>query len=203
MAINGRCEQAAAKALEEGFLHWCEEVAILFPQLAHGPTDMHAGTNGEAGVVDTRHEIWHVVRVRWGGFGDLGECGTADPAIAKKQQSVCLAWLAAGADTGGAVVSVAGTRSYSQRATAPQRLHGPPTPAGIWSASSRTSWAQPGQSHAGRHAAMPAPISRCGKGTKSTPPACPMAASRWQHNTAIPGGGGGSGASLEVNVRRL
>ena len=58
-----------------GFLHWCEEVAILFSQLAHGPTDMHAGTSGEAGVVDTRHEIWHMVRVRRGGFRDLGECG--------------------------------------------------------------------------------------------------------------------------------
>ena len=54
---------------------WCEEVAILLSQLAHGPTDMHAGTSGEAGVVDTRHEIWHMVHVRRGGFGDLGECG--------------------------------------------------------------------------------------------------------------------------------
>ena len=161
------------------------------------------------------------------------------PRDSQKAAVGLLAWLAAGADTGKAVVSAGGcgagvvnaggftgpahpavqlqvprpvTRSYSQRVTAPQRLHGPPTPAGIWSASSRTSWAQPGQSHAGRHAAMPAPcrigmgahcISRCGKGTKSTPPACPMAASRWQHNTAIPGGGGGSGASLEVNVRRV
>ena len=184
-------------------------IAILFSQLAHGPSDMHAGTSGEAGVVDTRHEIWHV-RVRWGGFGDLGECGNevlwgdrrgsceelagmlppigcarvGPPGIERcgRQVGSCcaqkrdvepgvmgsltspdggprdshkaafglLSWLAAGADTGGAVVSVGGcgagvvgaggftgpahpavqlqvprpvTRSYSQRVTAPRRLH--------------------------------------------------------------------------------
>ena len=64
------------------------------------------------------------------------------------------------------------------------------------------------QSQPGRHAAMPVSrrigtgahcISRCGSRTKSTPSARPMAASRWQHSTATPGGARGSGASLEVN----
>ena len=46
-----------------------------------------------------------------------------------------------------------------------------------------------------------------GSGTKSTPSARharlarPMAASRWQHSTATPCGGRGSGASLDVNMR--
>ena len=70
-----------------------------------------------------------------------------------------------------------------------------------------------GQSQPGRHAAMPVSrrtetgahcISRCGwcgSRTKSTPPARPMAAGRWQQSTVTPGGSRGSGASLEVNVR--
>ena len=102
------------------------------------------------------------------------------------------------------------TRSSSQRNSPPQRLHGAPAFAGTWTASRGTSVAQPGQSQPGRHAAMPVSrrigtgahcISRCGSRTKSTPSARPMAASRWQHSTATPGGARGSGASLEVNVR--
>ena len=96
-------------------------------------------------------------------------------------------------------------RSCAPRVSFPQRLHGPPASAEIWRASKRTSSAQPG-----RRAAMPVlcrtgtgahGISRIGSGTKSTPPARSMAASRLQHKTDIPGGGRGSGASFAVNVR--
>ena len=48
-------------------------VAILLSQLVRGPTDVFSSPSGEAGVVDARHEVWHVVRMRWSGVGGSGE----------------------------------------------------------------------------------------------------------------------------------
>ena len=162
-----------------------------------------------AGAHTARSDAGHAAARRTGAGCPVGNWGAGGTAGAGEA-------VDAGGPAHPAVqlqLALPAVRSNTHRNSAPQRLHGLPASAGIDKESKQTSCAQPGHitMQPGRYAAMPAScrietgahcISRSGICTKLTPAEPPTAATRWQHKRVTPGGGRGSGASLDVNVRR-